>query len=92
MPILQERACHDYDADTCIAVETRNNVFNIEYALLVNNRKYDQITGFMGNYRLRGYIPHPEGDIPLTVHIRQRMFSTRYTLEVNGKTFPMVCA
>lgn len=90
MGMLQDHAYYDLDNETRIEVEARNNIFHIEYALLINNVKQDQITGFLGDYKLRGTILSSDSNQPMTVHIHQKLFSTKYVLDIQGKKIPLI--
>lgn len=92
MGIMSESATATYD-DTKIDVEAKvtNMVGTAQYSLFINSDRVDETEGTHGTFTLRGRLPAVAGgeEKQVIVRIDQKLTSTDYVLEVDGKTHPM---
>lgn len=92
MGIMSESAHTTYDG-TKIDVEAKvtNVVGTAQYSLFINSDRVDETEGTHGTFTLRGRLPAGAGgeEKQAIVRIDQKLTSTDYVLEVDGKTHQM---
>lgn len=67
-----------------IRAEKRSLFFTMEYALIVDDVKQDQIFGLYGILVLHGMIRENESHKPVKVIMKQRVFTTDFYCLVDG--------
>ncbi|MDD4309760.1 MAG: hypothetical protein PHO32_05225 [Candidatus Cloacimonetes bacterium] len=90
MGVFKDHAYCDFEGKYRIEVEARVSGLGGQYALIINNRKNDQISGIVGNFKLRGFLQPNEDDRLVLVSVKQGFFGTEYTLEIDGKEYPLI--
>ncbi len=93
MGLFSDHFAMEYDRST-IEVETRtsNVVFGIyRYALIINNKRVEEIEGSLGTFSLRGELRDPTSSTakPIAIRIKQGFFGTKAFLEVDHESYLM---
>ncbi len=88
MGIFNDHIKHNYK-NNIIEIEARTTANFIEYDLIINNNKCDNIKGLLGNMKLRGYISINNKTTPLTIIIKQSLFGTKYFLETENNNIKL---
>lgn len=89
MGLFKDYAYCNFEGKHNIEVEARTNFVAVEYALIINNRKIDQISGLLGAFKLRGVIQTDEAERFVVVHVKQSLFGTKFSLEIDGREVPL---
>jgi hypothetical protein len=72
-----------------IRAEKRSLLFTMEYSLIIDDVKQDQIFGLYGILVLHGTITDHESRKPLKIIIKQRIFTTRFHCLIDGEMHKM---
>ncbi len=72
-----------------IRVEKRSLFFTMEYSLIIDGAKRDQLLGTYGLFILHGIIDSDGAGIPVEVLIEQRWWSTMFRCKVAGQFIEM---
>ncbi len=72
-----------------IRVEKRSLFFTMEYSLIIDGTKQDQLLGTYGLFILHGMIDSDDTAIPVEVLIEQRWWSTVFRCKVAGEFIEM---
>lgn len=68
-----------------INVEGASSLTGVNFRLSINNKEVDFISGFLGQYTLRGTIEDEGKEVPVTVRIKQGIWGTKYKLLIDGR-------
>jgi len=72
-----------------VRVEKRSLFFTMEYSLIIDGVKRDQLLGTYGTFVLHGVFDQDQGKVPVEVLIEQRWWSTVFTCKVGGQLVEM---
>ena len=72
-----------------IRVEKRSLFFTMEYSLIIDGAKQDQLLGTYGLFILHGVIDEAGSKIPVEVLIEQRWWSTVFRCKAAGELMEM---
>ena len=75
--------------DHVIRAEKRSLLFTMEYSLIIDDVKQDQIFGLYGTLVLHGFLEGKDGRRPVKVIMKQRIFTTRFFCLIDGELHPM---
>jgi hypothetical protein len=90
MGLFKDYAYCNFEGKHHIEVEARANIVAAEYSLIINNRKIDQISGLLGAFKLRGVIQTDDAERLVVVHVKQSIFGTKFSLEIDGREVPLI--
>lgn len=76
--------------DHVIRAEKRSLFFTMEYSLIIDDVKQDQIFGLYGILVLHGNIRENESTTPVKVVMKQRIFTTDFYCLIEGKMNEMI--
>ena len=71
-------------ADHSIEIECRNSFWVLQYTLVVDGFKQDQIEGLMGRFYLRGWLEVDGIKKPFRVRVKQGL-GTKFVIEYDGR-------
>jgi hypothetical protein len=72
-----------------IRAEKRSLLYTMEYSLIIDDVKQDQIFGLYGTLVLHGFIDDKDVRRPVKVLMKQRIFTTRFFCLVDGELHEM---
>jgi hypothetical protein len=72
-----------------IRVEKRSLFFTMEYSLIIDGAKQDQLLGTYGLFVLHGIIDEGGTRVPVEILIEQRWLSTAFRCKVAGQILGM---
>jgi hypothetical protein len=72
-----------------IRVEKRSLFFTMEYSLIIDGAKQDQLLGTYGLFVLHGIIDKAGAKVPVEILIEQRWWSTAFRCKVAGQVIEM---
>lgn len=75
--------------DHIIIAEKRSLFYTMEYSLIIDNKKQDQIYGLYGILSMHGNLDIDGADIPVKIVMNQRIFTTKFYCVVEGKNYQM---
>ena len=75
--------------DHFIVAEKRSLLYTMEYSLIIDDVKQDQIYGLYGILTMHGMIDLQDRKIPVKIVMKQRIFTTRFYCIIDNKTYEM---
>jgi len=72
-----------------IRAEKRSVLYGMEYSLIVDDMKQDQINGLYGMLVLHGRITEPDHSVPVKILMKQRILTTAFYCKVGDEVFKM---
>jgi hypothetical protein len=75
--------------DQVIVAEKRSLLYTMEYSLIINNVKQDQIYGLYGLLTMHGNIEVDGRTVPVKVIMRQRIFTTKFRCLIDDEIIEM---
>ena len=72
-----------------IRAEKRSLFFTMEYSLVIDDVKQDQIFGTYGLLVMHGRLKEKDGDIPVKIIMKQRILSTEFFCRIGDELFKM---
>lgn len=72
-----------------IRAEKRSLFFTMEYSLIVDGEKQDQLLGTYGIFSLHGFLAEGETKLPVEVLVQQGFLSTKFFLKAESNLFKM---
>ena len=68
-----------------IRAEKRSLFFTMEYSLIVEDVKQDQVLGSYGIITMHGFLDNESKKKPLKIIIKQKVFRAKFYLSVDGQ-------
>jgi hypothetical protein len=90
MGLFRDHAFCDFEGKHNIELEARSTLCACEYSLIIDNKRVDQISGFMGTFKLRGFLEIDGMEQLVIVKVKQGLFGTKFSLEIDGKQVPLI--
>ncbi|HNY01608.1 MAG TPA: hypothetical protein PKG48_03420 [Bacteroidales bacterium] len=72
-----------------IRAEKRSVLYGMEYSLIIDDVKQDQINGLYGLLVMHGKISEEGSILPVKVLMKQRILTTGFFCKVGDEIFPM---
>jgi hypothetical protein len=69
-----------------ILVQKTSLIHRMQYGLIIDGRKQDQIDALAGTFSLHGVITEDKSVIPVSIVIKQGFFTGTYHCVINGRT------
>lgn len=75
--------------DYLIVAEKRSLFFTMEYSLVIDNNKQDQLLGTYGIFVLHGMLEESGGKTPVQIIIHQGIIAARFFCKIEDKLVEM---
>lgn len=72
-----------------IVAEKRSLLYTMEYSLIIDHNKQDQIYGLYGILSMHGNIDIDGLKVPIKIIMKQKIFTTKFFCLIEGKTYQM---
>lgn len=86
--VLAVQKIHHYRGHT-IRVQKTSLVYKMQYGLVIDGVKQDQLEGLYGTFSLHGVVEDDDRSTPVEVIVKQGFFTGAYFCRIDGKTARM---
>lgn len=72
-----------------IVAEKRSLLYTMEYSLIIDDKKQDQIYGLYGILTMHGIIKDGDIESPIKIIMKQKVFRTKFYCIIDDKLYEM---